>query len=114
MLQQQLRMGGLALATAVATATLALVTVLVSNLVLTVVAGLGGIAPPPRADPDPRSEVQGVLLSARTETDQDPEQVCRRVTRKAGGQAADVGAPPGKDRPVRCHERHAQTGGARP
>src|SRR5215217_5083413 len=76
-LHQQLRVGGLALATTVATATLALVTFLVSNLVLTVVAGLGGIATEPRAEADPRGPVQGVLLSAQS--DEDRDHACRRA-----------------------------------
>jgi hypothetical protein len=101
-LQQQLRVGGLALATAAATATLALVTFLVTNLVLAVVAGLGGVVPEAGADSGAggRDAVQGVLLSGELEESDGP--VCRRVGRES------------KDRPVRCHERRASTEADRP
>jgi hypothetical protein len=104
-LQQQLRVGGLALATAAATAGLALVTFLVSNLVLAVVAGLGVGEVTAEAATDDRA-VQGVLLSAEpAETDQTDERdplVCAREPAPTAQ---------GKDRPVRCHERRVDRGG---
>ena len=102
MLQQQLRVGGLALATAAATAGLALVTFLVSNLVLAVVAGLGVGDVRAEAATDDRGPVQGILLSAEPEEpDQRDELVCAREPAPAAQ---------GKDRPVRCHERRVDRG----
>jgi hypothetical protein len=98
-LQQQLRVGGLALATAAATAGLALVTFLVSNLVLAVVAGLGVGDVTAEAATDDRGAVQGVLLSA--EPDEREELVCARESAPTAQ---------GKDRPVRCHERRVDRG----
>jgi hypothetical protein len=77
-LQQPLRLGGLALACALATATLAVVTFVVSNLVLSTVALLGpASASTPAADSggDP---VQGVLVSG--ESDDRPHH-CRSLRR---------------------------------
>ena len=114
MLQQQLRVGGLALATAAATATLALVTFLVTNLVLAVVAGLGlgDMTAQAAVDDGSRDAVQGVLVAAEPdEADEDDALVC---VRRAGRQPSTDGRTEGKDLPVLCHERRASTGGDPP
>ena len=76
-LEQPVRVVGLALACALATATLATVTFVVSNLVLSVIAVLGPAVPPSAAASDDGA-VQGVLLSGSTETTQER---CRSLRR---------------------------------
>jgi hypothetical protein len=71
-LQQPLRVGGLALASALATATVAVVTFVVSNLVLAVVAGIGltgGVVPESADAAGSADAVQGLLVSAEPEKD---------------------------------------------
>ena len=65
-LEQPVRVVGLALACALATATLATVTFVVSNLVLSVIAVLGPALPASTAAPDDGA-VRGVLVSGEQE-----------------------------------------------
>jgi hypothetical protein len=66
-LQQPLRVGGLALGCALATATLAMVTFVVSNLVLSTVALLGPAFATGTPADDGRASVDGVLVSGRAD-----------------------------------------------
>ena len=104
MVAQPLRLGGLAVAYALATATLVLLTVVASNLVLSVVAGLGAGATASAAG-DPAT-VEGVLLSA----DQRPETAgCHRKR--------DRGAEPREERrriDGRCGDRRNDAPERRP
>ena len=88
MLEQPLRVVGLALLCALATATLATVTFVVSNLVLSVVAVLGPAVPAADAAPDDGA-VQGLLVSGES----DPSRyACRDLDRDR----------PGRDTGDRC------------
>ena len=109
MLQQPLRVGGLALASAVATATLALVTFVVSNLILAVVAGIGltgGVVPEAEGATGSPDAVQGLLVSAEPEADDATDRrACRRHPHPTLQQT-------GKH--DRCAERRGSAGAARP
>jgi hypothetical protein len=101
-LQQPLRVGGLALVCALATATLAMVTFVVSNLVLSTVAMLGP-ALATETSSGGGDPVEGVLVSGRT--DRTDEQ-CRPLRR------AEVRGPAGLL--DRCAGPRAATGASRP
>ena len=104
MVAQPLRAGALACAYALATAALVLVTVLASNLVLTVVAGLGpATAAAPAAD---GTAVEGVLLSAGQRPEGDG---CDR----RGDRAAEPRAER-RQRDQRCGERRDDSVERRP
>jgi hypothetical protein len=108
-LQQPLRVGGLALASALATATLAVVTFVASNLILAVVAGIGltgGVVAEPEGATGSPDAVQGLLVSAEPEADDAVDgRACRRraerMTHRDG-------------RHDRCAERSGSAGAARP
>jgi hypothetical protein len=78
LLQQPVRLVSLALGCALATATLVLVTFLASNLVLSVIGGIGQVAAAPDAPAD--QPAAAVLLSAEPEDETE-----RRCERRARG-----------------------------
>ena len=84
MLQQPMRLGGLALAYALATATLVLVTFLASNLVLSVIGGIGRVTAAPDARPSRDSPAAAVLLSAEPGRKDEAGRRCERHGRDAG------------------------------
>ena len=112
LLQQPLRVGGLALASALATAILAMVTFLVSNLILAVVAGIGvtgGVVPEPAGTTGSPDGVQGLLLSGQTEDEDAADDRCRR---RAELILQHSGKPSGVHR--RCAGQRGSAGAARP
>ena len=78
MLQQPMRLGGLALVCALATSALVLVTFLASNLVLSVI---GGIGPGDRAAAD-QQPAAAVLLSSQRQTERQAERQTERQTQR--------------------------------
>ena len=99
-----MRLGALALSYAVATAALLLVTVLASNLVLSVVAGLD-----PAQPENARPAAEAVLLSADQETGRAAVERCGRTLDRADGRAKQA-----RERPARCGGQRAPAGGGRP
>ena len=87
MLQQPVRVGGLALAYAVATSALVLVTFLASNLVLSTLASIGQVAAEPAGQETGRPEA-AVLLSSEPRTR--GEQRCQRRDQGARQQRRDA------------------------
>ena len=104
MVAQPLRLGGLAVAYALATATLVLLTVVASNLVLSVVAGLGAGATASAAG-DPAT-AEGVLLSA----EQQPERLDCDRRRDRGAQPREERRQPHR----RCGDQRDETPERRP
>ena len=103
-LAQPLRVGGLALACALATAILALVTFLASNLVLSVI---GGIGLGPAAGPAAETPATAVLLSSEARpTDERAEERCRSLAKR------QVDGP--GEQLDRCDGRRPGAGRARP
>ena len=93
MLQQPLRLGGMALVCALATSALVLVTFLASNLVLSVIGGIGGIdgvTATPAARPAGDAPAAAVLLSA------EPRRV-DEAGRRCEGSARDTELQRGRD-----------------
>ena len=88
MLQQPMRLGGLALAYALATATLVLVTFLASNLVLSVVGGIGQVTAASDARPAGDPPAEAVLLSAQPSREDKAGRRCERRATDAGLQRA--------------------------
>jgi hypothetical protein len=104
-LHQPLRLGGLALTCALATAAVALVTLLASNLLLSVVAAVGPgqsvVGASPTSGEGTDDAVQGVLVAAAAK-----ERGCRE---------ARLGDRDGRpDRRERCAGQRVGKGGARP
>ena len=75
MLEQPVRLGGLALTYALATSVLVVVTFLASNLVLSVIGGIGQVTAASR--PESAQPAAAVLLSAPQDTRTD-DRVCTR------------------------------------